>query len=235
METTYVNSSELGIESSGDSTVVELLKGRHTHTKWLNRPVEDYKREQILKAAYLAPSKQSSKPYTIMPIGDSETGRRIKNDLFTKVCIAEPLGWRGGDYGSSTGDRPTNGQMRAPLVLAFGFRPVQFQDLPSSQRESLFNIEDSAEEMLHTYHKEVMFAAMCSIITAESLGLQTGCVACIMNQSLCLQTLREVYPYHDDPQAYVSLFIGIGYSDGASQSTGVDIKPSFNSIVRPLI
>ena len=224
METTYVNSSELGIESSGDSTVVELLKGRHTHTKWLNRPVEDYKREQILKAAYLAPSKQSSKPYTIMPIGDSETGRRIKNDLFTKVCIAEPLG-----------ERPTNGQMRAPLVLAFGFRPVQFQDLPSSQRESLFNIEDSAEEMLHTYHKEVMFAAMCSIITAEALGLQTGCVACIMNQSLCLQTLREVYPYHEDPQAYGALFIGIGYSDGASQSTGVDIKPSFNSIVRPLI
>ena len=235
METTYVNSSELGIESyPDDSTVVELLKSRKTHTKWLNRSVEDYKREQILKAAYLAPSKQSSKPYTIMQIGDSETGRRIKNNLFTKVCIAEPIGWKGGDYENS-GDRPTNGQLRAPLVLAFGFRPVQFLDLPSGQRESLHGIESNADEMLHTYHKEVMFSAMCSIITAESLGLQTGCVACIMNQHLCVQTLKEVYPYHDDPQAYVSLFIGIGYADGSSQSTGVDIKPSFDSIVRPLI
>ena len=194
METTYVNSSELGIESyPDDSTVVELLKGRKTHTKWLNRPVEDYKREQILKAAYLAPSKQSSKPYTIMQIGDSEAGRRIKNELFTKVCIAEPLGWNNGDY-ADTGSRPTNGQLRAPLVLAFGFRPVQFQDLPSGQRESLYGIEKSNEEMVHTYHQEVMFSAMCSIITAESLGLQTGCVGCIMNQHLCTQTLHEVYP-----------------------------------------
>ncbi len=38
METTYVSSSELGIESyPDDSAVVELLKSRKTHTKWLNR------------------------------------------------------------------------------------------------------------------------------------------------------------------------------------------------------
>ena len=235
METTYVNANELGFESYiDDSKMVQLLKERKTHTKWVNRPVEDYKREQIVKAAYLAPSKQSSKPYTIMQIGDSDTGRRIKDQLFKKVCIAEPLGWKGGNY-ENIGDRPTNGQMRAPLVLAFGFRPVQFGDLPSSQRESLFGIEDSADEMLHTYHKEVMFSAMCAIVTAHSLGLQTGCVGCIMNQHLCVQTLKEVYPYHDDPQAYVSLFIGVGYADGVSQSTGLDIKPDFDSIVRPLI
>lgn len=133
---------------------------RRITTKWWDdTPIEKYKIETILEAAYQAPSKQGRHEFEMFVLTDSPAGKEFKEWLFWEntACLDRVRGKTG------PGLRRYNGQVRAPLVITWLTKYY-----PVSERSSY------GENDFNRTRDDCVISATMALCQAEELGIRTG-------------------------------------------------------------
>ena len=134
-------------------TMKTLLQNRFT-TKWWNytKPIEQEKLQELYECVQLAPSKNGDYCFEIYAFGDTAEANEFKQWLYWEntYCLDTVRGKPG------PGLRRYNGQVIAPLVL-------------------MWVATDNHTDTRH----DCIVSSTVAMLSAESLGLQTGFNGCI--------------------------------------------------------
>jgi len=139
----------------------DVLTKRYTAKWWNDQPVEQEKIEDILKCAYLAPSKNGKHNHKIYVITDSPEGKAFKDFLYYENawCLGEkraPAGYVGND-------RRFNGQVHAPIVLLW-----------VGESKNIHSPTPHGESDKSRIRDDCLVSATIAMCAAEELGLNTG-------------------------------------------------------------
>lgn len=132
---------------------------RITTKWWEDKPVEEYKLETILEAAYQAPSKQGLHEFEIYVLTDSPEGKEFKEWLFWEntACLDKVRAKPG------PGLRRYNGQVLAPIVMIWLTKAY-----PPNTRNPY------GENAYNRTRDDCIISATMALCQAEELGIRTG-------------------------------------------------------------
>jgi nitroreductase len=176
------------------------LSKRITTKWWDDTPVEDYKLETILEAAYQAPSKQGKHEFEIYILSDSLEGRDFKEWLFWEntACLGKVRAAPG------PGLRRYNGQVLAPIVMVWLTNRYQVADR-NNYGENDFN----------RTRDDCIISATMALCQAEELGVRTGFCGTIGPVEIAQRLGR--------PNMIASIVVGFGYA----QEENIKVKKVF--------
>lgn len=98
----------------------EVLKARHSIRSYLNKPIEEWKLEKVLKAANMAPSAGNLQAYEIFVVTDAGLKRALARAAYYQWFIEE-----------------------APVVLVFCANPLRSATVYGERGIKLYSVQDA--------------------------------------------------------------------------------------------